>query len=206
MARSPPRKSVRSSSRPAANAAKAATGRKPAARSGRSAPTTTARGKATTARTTTARTTTAAKPTAARTRTSASTNGATRATATLMPAPRTGMVTHTEFASSDPGATRSFLEKAFGWSFSDFPQPDGSSYAMWRGPNDTGGGIRGLQPGMSPGTVPYVEARTVAEALTRIQAAGGEVVLPRTEIGNDMGAIALCRAPGGVTVGIWAPR
>lgn len=204
MARPPPRKSTKPASRPASKSAK---GAKPAARANRSPA---ARSKASspagTAAPRTSARTQAAKTTAARTRTTATTNGATTATATLMSAPRTGMVTHTEFASSDPAGTRSFLQKAFGWSFLDFPQPDGSSYAMWRGPNDTGGGIRGLQPGMAPGTVPYVEARTVAEALTRIQAAGGQVMLPRTEIGNGMGAIAICQAPGGVAIGIWAPR
>src|SRR5690349_14218334 len=48
-----------------------------------------------------------------------------------------GTITHTELASSDPGATKSWCASVLGWKFGDStPTPTGP-YHMWRFPNGT---------------------------------------------------------------------
>src|SRR6267142_206735 len=62
------------------------------------------------------------------------------------PKPMNGVVTHTELASADPMATRTWCEKVLGWKFGQaMPTPTGP-YHMWRFAIGTGGGIRANNP------------------------------------------------------------
>ena len=112
---------------------------------------------------------------------------------------------HVELASKDPNATRKFLEKAFGWKFNVMPDMMPGGYSMHgreEGAAASGVGIRALQGPEHPGSVSYVTVMNIDEALKNVQAAGGKVVMPKTEI-PGMGWTAVYVAPGEVTQGLY---
>ena len=79
-----------------------------------------------------------------------------------------GWITHTEFASTDPDATKTWLAKALGWKFRpSMPMPDGSEYHMFMFSNAGGGGIRPNTPKEVPGTVPYVQVANARRPASR---------------------------------------
>jgi predicted enzyme related to lactoylglutathione lyase len=49
----------------------------------------------------------------------------------------------------------------------------------------------------------YIMVDAIADTLTRIQAAGGKVLTPRTEIGQNMGAFAIFADPVGNEFGLY---
>jgi len=122
-------------------------------------------------------------------------------------APRPGVIGHTEFASRDPEATQAFLAECFGWRFRPIArpeEPDGTANrftAPWR----TGGTVRGIEDGERPKCVPFVETDDLEAMQDRVERAGGRILVPRLDLSDGQGAYILCEAPGGVTIGVWAP-
>ena len=49
----------------------------------------------------------------------------------------------------------------------------------------------------------YIMVDSIAESLKRIEEAGGKVITPRTDIGNDMGAFAAFTDPVGNEFGLY---
>jgi predicted enzyme related to lactoylglutathione lyase len=115
-----------------------------------------------------------------------------------------GFISHTELASTDPDATRTWAEQAFGWKFMTMPTPTGP-YHMWRFAENQGGGIRANNPPESPGAIPYVEVADIQKAFDKAVKAGGTPMMPPEEIEGGMGWIAVVQAPGGPAVGLWGP-
>jgi predicted enzyme related to lactoylglutathione lyase len=117
-----------------------------------------------------------------------------------------GVITHTEFASTDPDATKTWLGKALGWKFRpSMPMQDGSTYHLFMYSNQGGGGIRVSSPKEEPGTVPYVQVGNVKKAFDRAIKAGAQEMMPPSPVMDDL-YIAIVRAPGGVTVGFAGPK
>ena len=106
----------------------------------------------------------------------------------------------TELASSDPAATRRFLEKVFGWSFESVKML-GGEYLSFEAPGGRGG-IRPTGPKESPGSTNYVRVQDLDAALRKIMASGGEVVLPRVDV-PGMGSFFWFRIPGGPVMACW---
>lgn len=122
------------------------------------------------------------------------------------PAPRVGMITHTELASTNPGATRQWCASVLGWTFGP-PMPTAAGpYHMWRFANDTGGGIRANNPPEAPGSIPYIEVASIQTAYAKALMAGASEMLAPEELPGGMGWIAIVAAPGGVAFGFWAPK
>lgn len=118
-----------------------------------------------------------------------------------------GFISHTEFASSDPAATKTWASAVFGWKFDTMPMPDGSTYHMWASNKTlTGGGIRANTAMESPGAVPYVEVADIKKAYAKALAAGASEMLPPQAIPGSGGWIAMVKAPGGPTVGMWGRK
>jgi uncharacterized protein len=115
-----------------------------------------------------------------------------------------GFISHTELASTDPDATRTWAEQAFGWKFMTMPTPNGP-YHMWRFAENQGGGIRSNNPPESPGSIPYVEVADIKRSFDKAVKAGGTPMMPPEEIEGGMGWIAIVQAPGGPAVGLWGP-
>lgn len=151
----------------------------------------------------------ARKP-AARTKTKSKTKAQTRArqkAATMGPDPAlNGTITHTEFASKDPDATKTWLAKALGWKFKpSMPMPDGTEYHMFMVTNVAGGGIRFNNPPEVPGTVPYVQVADVKQAYKKAMSAGAEEMMSPSPVQKGL-VIAIVRAPGGVAIGFAGPK
>lgn len=119
---------------------------------------------------------------------------------------RPGFISHTELASSDPGATVTWAKKALGWKFGPAMPTPGGPYHMWSFGGNQGGGVRSNHPPETPGSVPYVEVASIKAAWDKALRAGATAMMPPDEIPGGMGWIAIVRAPGGPAIGFWAPK
>ena len=112
-----------------------------------------------------------------------------------------GTLAFSELTSTDPKATRSFLERTFGWSFESVAFPMGE-YLSFKTPGGGRGGVRPAGPKEVPGSMNYVLVRDLDAAITKIKRAGGEIVLPRVDV-PGMGSFFWFRVPGGPIMACW---
>ena len=96
--------------------------------------------------------------------------------------------------------TGRFYEEAFGWEI----QLD--SRTVWF--HEPGGHLGGafvahLPAAKAGGALLYLATSDAAAALGRVRAAGGTVLLDKTEIEPDIGFRALFRDPAGTTMGLF---
>lgn len=123
-------------------------------------------------------------------------------------------VQHFEIPADDLDRAKKFYEKSFGWKMKDWPMPDGSTYVgvytgpvddknMWKEPGFINGGMvkRG---GNFPLEAPTIAAivQDLDKSLEKIKAAGGSVLMPKTEVGG-MGWYAYVKDPEGNVIGVW---
>ena len=119
---------------------------------------------------------------------------------------RPGFISHTELASANPDATVAWCKAALGWKFGPaMPTPNGP-YHMWNFGDNQGGGISAVGSGRQPGSTPFVEVRSMRAGYDKALKAGAMSVMGPDEIPGGMGWIALVSAPGGVPIGLWAPK
>lgn len=115
-----------------------------------------------------------------------------------------GWITHTELASADPEATKTWCASVLGWTFKPaFPTPDGD-YHLFAYSDQGGGGIRRNNPPEVPGTIPYVHVPDARAAFTKALAEGAEEMLSPIAVADGV-TIAIVRAPGGVPIGFSGP-
>lgn len=115
-----------------------------------------------------------------------------------------GWITHTELASTDPGATQGWAAAVLGWKFQPpFPSPAGD-YHLFAYSKQGGGGIRATAEGEAPGATPSVHVEDTDAAYASALAAGAESVAPPETLMPGV-RIALVRAPGGVLIGLSGP-
>jgi uncharacterized protein len=107
----------------------------------------------------------------------------------------------TELSSTDSGATRSFLEKAFRWKFEEVPMPNGQ-YLSYKSPNGNTVGIRSARQSEAPSSMNYVRVEDLRLAETRVLDAGGKIILPRTDI-PGMGSFFWFKIPSGPMMACW---
>lgn len=113
-------------------------------------------------------------------------------------------VAHTEFSSTNPDATRTWLQAVLGWKhLMTMPSPNGP-YHMLQGAEDASYGIRNNNPPETPGTIAYMEIPDIQKAYKTALAAGAVEMMAPNEIPGGMGWMALVRAPGGPMVGLWS--
>lgn len=115
-----------------------------------------------------------------------------------------GWITHTELASTDPGATRTWAAEVFGWTFQPpFPSPAGD-YHPFAYSDRGGGGVRATSAGEVPGATPSVHVEDTDASYAAALAAGAQpVAAPETIMPGVR--VALVRAPGGVLIGLSGP-
>ena len=115
-----------------------------------------------------------------------------------------GWITHTDFASTDPVATRDWCAEVLGWTFQPpFPTPNGD-YHLFAYSEAGGGGIRLAGADENPGSTPTVHVEDTQAAYDAALSAGAEAVRPPTKIMDGVCA-AMVRAPGGVLIGFSGP-
>src|SRR5437016_7186596 len=106
-----------------------------------------------------------------------------------------GTMAFSELSSTDPAATRRFLEKVFAWRFESLKFPLGE-YLSFEAPGGGRGGVRPVQDKEIPGSMNYVRVDDLDGASRQIERAGGEVVLPEGGI-QRMGRFYWFRLAGG---------
>jgi uncharacterized protein len=106
---------------------------------------------------------------------------------------------HFEFASTNPSATRKFLERVFDWKFANVP---GVDYFPFGAPSGPGGAVMPASVDRPIGVLNYLLSREIDADLRRIEAAGGRLRVPRTEI-PGVGWWAMFEEPGGCVLAIF---
>lgn len=115
-----------------------------------------------------------------------------------------GWITHTDLASSNPAATKSWAEQVLGWKFGmTLPTPNGDMYFFIY--SDKGGGaIRANNPPEIPGSIPYIHVADCQASYDKALMEGAEEMMPPTPVMEGV-TVAIVRAPGGVPVGFSGP-
>ncbi|HEU4326806.1 MAG TPA: hypothetical protein VFS21_26945 [Roseiflexaceae bacterium] len=115
-----------------------------------------------------------------------------------------GWITHTEFVSSDPEASKRWCAKVLGWDFRpSFPTPDGDYY-LFSYSEQGGGGIRQGKPPAESGSIPFVHVENTQVVFDTAIREGAEEVIPPTNVMEGV-TTALVRAPGGLLIGFSGP-
>jgi uncharacterized protein len=126
------------------------------------------------------------------------------------------MTVRTTYASGEPcwadlqtpdvSAAKDFYGRLFGWTYQDFPTPDGRSYAQAFMNGQLVATIAPQGPLQPPGTPAqwniYFAAADAAALLDDATRAGGDVQFGPEEVGGT-GVLAFLAPPGGGTTGIW---
>ena len=106
---------------------------------------------------------------------------------------------HVEIQSNDPPTTTRFFRDVFGWKIREMPE---MNYTLWNAAGGPGGGFMKPQQGMSPGTLDHILSKEIESDARKIQAAGGAILLPKTEI-PKVGWFAVFREPGGAVLALY---
>lgn len=115
-----------------------------------------------------------------------------------------GWITHTDLASTDPAATKTWCAKVLGWTFKpSFPVP-GGEYHLFAYSDQGGGGIRPVNPPEVPGSLPYVHVADAHAAYEQALREGAEEMLAPQRVMEGV-TVAIVRAPGGVPIGFSGP-
>lgn len=117
-----------------------------------------------------------------------------------------GWITHTEFASSDPEALKTWCKNVLGWKIKPaVPMPDGGKYILFHFGGKAGGGIRPTTPGETENTIPYVQVTNVHKTFEKAISGGATQMMGPERIMPDL-VIAIVRAPGGIVMGFAGPK
>ena len=111
------------------------------------------------------------------------------------------MIAHTELASTNPEATRKFVEKVFKWSMEEVRTPDGT-IVRYKTPGGAQGSIRETRPKEDPATTNYVLVEDIEETAKAVKKAGGEIILPTVDV-PKMGRFFWFKVPGGPILAAW---
>ncbi|MDQ0767486.1 putative enzyme related to lactoylglutathione lyase [Pseudarthrobacter defluvii] len=119
----------------------------------------------------------------------------------------TGEPCWADLQTPDVAAAKDFYHRIFGWTYQDFPTPDGRSYAQ--------AFLRGhlvatiapqnplqLQAGTSAKWNVYFAAKDAGDVLEEARHAGGAAQFGPEQVG-DTGVLGFLAPPGGGTTGIW---
>lgn len=110
-----------------------------------------------------------------------------------------------DLSSTDPEGSRSFYGALFGWNIEVNPDPQYGGYAIAKvGGTD----VAGIGPSMTPGMPTfwnlYIGTTDAAALGEQVTAAGGTVVAPAFDVG-DQGRMAVFQDPTGAFISAWQP-
>jgi uncharacterized protein len=105
-----------------------------------------------------------------------------------------------ELMTSDAGAAQQFYTQVIGWSAAAYPLPNGApgEYMVFSAPDGEGvaGMMKNPDADAPPGWFSYIGVDDVDAAVTKIEAAGGKVLMPATSL-EGVGRLALLEDPQG---------
>lgn len=108
-----------------------------------------------------------------------------------------------DLSSSDPQASRDFYSKLFGWRLEVDPDPQYGGYALAKLDGKDVGGIGGTQTPDAPTAWNiYLGTDDADDLAKKVQAAGGTVVAPPFDVG-DQGRMAVFQDPSGAFISAW---
>ena len=114
-----------------------------------------------------------------------------------------GEFSHIEFPADDVERAKSFYSNVFGWSFEAMDGFEGY-FLYTAGPGGLGGGI-GLRGTNVPAAVRnYIGVDDVDSAVAKVEASGGSVVVPKTDIG--FGWYAAVKDTEGNEIGLYKSK
>ncbi len=108
-------------------------------------------------------------------------------------------IDYVELASRDIGATKAFLTKAFGWTFTDY----GPEYQAFANAGIEGGVFQNAEDGLKAPLV-ILRAEDLAEAEKAVKLAGGVITQPPFSFPG--GRRFHFREPGGNEMAVWSER
>ncbi len=116
-------------------------------------------------------------------------------------APKPGSIVHIEFPVKDAERAKKFYGDLFGWTFQDIPE---MNYTLFETSNPPGGGLFVPQEGQwaPKGAVNYILVEDIDAKSKEIEAAGGKILQPTTEVPGQ-GWTAVFEDPEGVTMALW---
>jgi hypothetical protein len=110
-----------------------------------------------------------------------------------------------DLSSSDAAGSREFYSKLFGWTVEVNPDPQYGGYAIARIGD---GQVAGIGPQQSPEAPTawslYIGTENADDVAARVTAAGGTVVAPPFDVG-DQGRMAVFQDPSGAFISAWQP-
>jgi predicted enzyme related to lactoylglutathione lyase len=113
---------------------------------------------------------------------------------------------HIDVLSGDAARAREFYGGVFGWQFEEYPGTDMLGVRTSEdGIESAVGGLAQVTGQRAPapnGIVPYILAPDMDATLAAIVTAGGEVLIPRTDV-MGYGEFAHFRDPDGNVIGLW---
>ncbi|MGA9719920.1 MAG: VOC family protein, partial [Acidobacteriaceae bacterium] len=111
----------------------------------------------------------------------------------VMPTAKDGKICYIEMPTKDVQTSAGFYQRAFGWTIRT--RGDGAIAFDDTTGEVSGAFVLGRPPAATPGLMVYIMVDSVADAMKKVEANGGEIVQP---IGGDPGEItARFRDPGG---------
>jgi predicted enzyme related to lactoylglutathione lyase len=109
-----------------------------------------------------------------------------------------------DLSSSDAAGSRDFYSRLFGWNIEVSPDPQYGGYGMAKvGGHD----VAGIGPQQMPGPTAwsiYIGTPEVEQLAEKVKAAGGTVVAPPFDVG-DQGRMAVFQDPTGAFISGWQP-
>ena len=113
---------------------------------------------------------------------------------------------HFEILSKDPERSAKFYREALGWEVNSWPGGEQTYWLVTTGPTEQpgiNGGIMGQH--LPQVVINTIEVPVLAEAIAKIEAAGGKVVHGPNEVA-DVGLHAYCADPDGTLFGVMEPH
>jgi len=109
-------------------------------------------------------------------------------------------IVHVEFSAHDREAAGKFYSDVFGWKVQQVPE---MNYATFEAEGGPGGGFNPVSDNYPAGTVAvYIQTDDIDATLAKITAAGGKVLVPKSEIPNT-GWFAFFSDPTGNQVALY---
>jgi uncharacterized protein len=116
-----------------------------------------------------------------------------------MPTAKDGKICYIEMPATDAQASADFYQRSFGWTIRT--RGDGAIAFDDTTGEVSGAFVKGRPPAATPGLMVYIMVDSVADAIEKVKANGGEIVQP---IGGDPGEMtARFRDPGGNVIGLY---
>ncbi len=112
----------------------------------------------------------------------------------------------TDLSTSDAAAARDFYSKVFGWKVEVNTDPQYGGYALAKVGGKDVAGIGPKQMAEAPTSWSvYIGTADADDTAKKAEAAGGNVVVPATPIG-DQGIFAFIADPSGAVIGLWQAK